>query len=144
LAAWYHATVQYLGAGDFFLIAERTLTQTRGPEGHSAEELADVIEHWRLFSTLLAPRAEFNGVELYPSLPAKAAVLCARICRNRPLPYGNAMVALAAMREMIARNDASWTPPPGGDQEVVDVIEALAAGRISEADFAAWVGERLR
>ena len=133
----------YIGSGDFFLIAEAVLSQRRGLEGHSARDLARSTSVPRLLSALDAPKAAIEDVELYPTLALKAAVLCVRIARNRPLPYDNSAVALIVMREFIARNNAHWTPPPGGDDEVVAVVEAMANGTIFQAGFALWVNERM-
>ena len=47
--------------------------------------------------------------------------------------------------EFVARNGGSWTPPaedPEGDATVA-VIEALAAGELSEPDFTDWIRNRL-
>ncbi len=63
--------------------------------------------------------------------------------RNHPLPDGNKRVALIAMLELIARNGGSWTPPPGGQEEIADTIRRLAARDLTEADFATWVRARV-
>ena len=135
--------MKYIGVGEFFLIAEAVLTEQHGPRGHSARALNRAADPQRVLSVLAAPKSAVDGVELYPSLAEKAAVLCIRIARNRPLPYDNEAVAYLAMVEFIELNDARWTPPPEGSDEVVSVIEAMATGAISEAEFALWVSERV-
>jgi death on curing protein len=135
--------MKYIGIGDFFLIAEAVLSERHGPRGHSARELNRATDPQRVLSVLEPPKAAIDGVELYPSLVEKAAVLCIRIARNRPLPYDNEAVAYLAMVEFVERNGAEWIPPADGADEVVSVIEAMAAGAISEADFVLWVGERV-
>jgi death-on-curing protein len=70
--------------------------------------------------------------------------LCSRIVRNHPLPDGNKRVALIAMLELVARNGGTWSPPPGGQEEIAKAIECLAARELSEAQFVAWARRRVR
>jgi prophage maintenance system killer protein len=53
----------------------------------------------------------FGRVEFYPDLIDKAAVVCARLARNHPLPDGNKRVAYLALLEFLARNEVDWAPP---------------------------------
>ncbi|MGN6188155.1 MAG: hypothetical protein ACTHOE_04600 [Conexibacter sp.] len=73
-----------------------------------------------------------------------AAVLCHRIVRDRPLPYGNKPVALLAMLELVSRNRGIWIPPRGAEQEVAAVIGRLAAGELEPPAFRAWVRAHVR
>lgn len=133
------ATVEYLGLGDFLLIAEAVLDVP-------AEVLALAADLTLADSALHAPTASFAGYELHRSFPEKAAVLCARLCNNHPLPDGNKRVAYEALREFVARNGYTWHDPPNdgpdGD-ETVKVIVGLAAGTVSEVDLTNWVAERI-
>lgn len=88
-------------------------------------------------SALSAPAMGFGGVEFYPDLFDKAAVLCNRLARNHSLPDGNKRVAYLALLEFLARNGVDWTPP--SVDETVGMIEGVAAGRVSESDLAAWL-----
>ena len=84
-----------------------------------------------------APAAGFGGVELYPEVIDKAAVLCTRLARNHPLPDGNKRVAYLALLEFLARNEIEWAPP--SVDETVATIERVAAGTISERELADWL-----
>ena len=117
---------------DFLLVAEAVL-------GVRAEAIAGATRLSSAQSALDAPFATDGAGDRYPQLAAKAAVLCSRIVRNHPLPDGNKRVALIAMLELIARNGGRWSPPPGGQEEIAETIERLAARKLSEAHFAAWV-----
>lgn len=121
---------EYLDLADYLLIAEAVL-------GVSAEEIARWPGIGLADSALHAPAAGFGGVELYPNVVDKAAVLCARLARNHPLPDGNKRVAYLAMLEFLARNDIEWIPP--SVDETVTTVEGVAAGSISEHELADWL-----
>ena len=80
-------------------------------------------------SALHAPAAEFGGVEFYPDLARKTAVLASRLIRNHPLPDGNKRVAYLCALEFVARNGGTWTYPP--DDPEGDLSAAVAAARSS-------------
>ena len=120
----------YLDLADYLLIAEAVL-------GVSAEEIARWPGIGLAESALHAPGAAFEGVEFYPDVIEKAAVLCTRLARNHPLPDGNKRVAYLALLEFLARNDVEWRPP--SVEETVATIEGVAAGRISERELADWL-----
>ncbi len=92
----------------------------------------------RVESALAAPFAEFGGVEAYPGLAMKAAVLCSRLLRNHPLPDGNKRVAYLCMIELIRRNGREWKPV-APELERAEIVERLAARDLTEADFARWL-----
>jgi death on curing protein len=122
--------LEYLDLVDYLLIAEAVL-------GVPAEEIALWPGIGLADSALHAPAAGFGGVELYPDVIDKAAVLCVRLARNHPLPDGNKRVAYLAMLEFLARNKVEWTPP--GTEETVAKMESVAAGGISESELADWL-----
>ena len=120
----------YLDLADYLLIAEAVL-------GVPAETIARWPGVGLAESALHAPAAGFEGVEFYPDVIDKAAVFCVRLARNHPLPDGNKRVAYLAMLEFLDRNRVEWTPP--SVDETVATIEAVAAGKISERELAAWL-----
>ena len=124
------AATAYLDLADYLLIAEAVL-------GIPAETIARWPGIGLAESALHAPAMGFGGVEFYPDLFDKAAVLCVRLARNHPLPDGNKRVAYLALLEFLARNRVDWAPPPV--EETVATIEGIAAGRLSERDLAAWL-----
>lgn len=121
---------EYLDVADFLLIAEAVL-------GVPAERIADWPGVGRAESALQAPAASFGGVEFYPDVIDKAAVLCVRLARNHPLPDGNKRVAYLALVEFLARNQVDWEPP--SVEETVAIIEGVATGDISERELADWL-----
>ncbi len=133
-------SVDYLDLADFLAISEIVL-------GQSAEDIAFVSRLELAESALHAPAASFGGVEFYPDLVTKAAVLCTRIVKNHPLPDGNKRVGFVSMIEFCLRNGLTWTPPPGDEdgEASARVILELAAGPADEdavAALAAWIRER--
>jgi len=129
---------RYLDLADYLLIAEAVLDIP-------AEDLARAGRLELADSALHAPAAEFGGVEFYPNLARKTAVLASRLIGNRPLPDGNKRVGYLSAIEFVARNGGTWTNPPDdpdGD-ETVAVIEGVAAGAVDEDEFTAWIAERL-
>ena len=130
--------VEYLDLADFLLIAEAVLDIP-------AEDLARAARMELAESALHAPAATFGGVEFYPDLASKTAVLAARLINNHPLPDGNKRVGYLCALEFVARNGGTWTHPPDdpeGDGTVA-TIEGVAAGQIDEDTFTAWIAERL-
>lgn len=94
-------------------------------------------------AALAAPFAGFAEVEVFPTFAGKAAAYASRLVRHHPLVDGNKRAARVVMREFVMRNGRSWRAAPGGDDEEAEVIEQLAAGTLAEADFIAWVADRI-
>lgn len=129
---------EYLDLADFLMIAEAVLDIP-------AEDLARVGRLELAESALHAPAATFGGVEFYPELARKTAVLAARLINNHSLPDGNKRVGYLCALEFVARNGGTWTHPPDdpdGD-DTVATIEGVAAGQIDEDALTAWITDRL-
>ncbi len=130
---------QYLELGDFLLIAE-AVTGIPAQVLGSSERVVSQAD-----SALHVPGSGFGGFEVYPAFSEKAAVLCARIIQNHPLPDGNKRTAFMCMVEFIERNGSMLELGPADAAEAVaDVLVDLAAHRLSEQDFVDWVAHRLR
>jgi death-on-curing protein len=130
---------RYLDLVDFLLIAEAVL-------GVEVAVLQRTTSLHLAESALAAPAAEFGGIEFYPEISTKAAILCSRIIRNHPLTDGNKRLGFLCAVELVERNGYAWDAPTGdrsGGEETVAMIESLAAGEIGETDFARWVDERV-
>ena len=125
---------EYLDLIDDLLIAEAVT-------GIEAAVLAKAARLELAESALGAPQAAFEEVEFYPEFVTKAAVLCARLAWNHPLPDGNKRAAWVALRELCARNGYRLTPTSVDD--AVSTIEALAAHGIDEAQLATWIETRI-
>jgi prophage maintenance system killer protein len=128
--------MERLSVEDVLLIAEEVL-------GVPAERLAREARLPALAAALAAPFAVRQGRERHVTLAEKAATLCIRLVRDRPLSAGNEQVALLAMLELVARNHGVWIPPLGGQDEIAGMIALLAAGQLSDAAFLGWIRERV-
>jgi death-on-curing protein len=130
---------EYLSLADFLLIGEAVLDV-------DAEVLEKTANLPLADSALNAPAAEFGGVEFYPEFAMKVAVLCVRLIKNHPLPDGNKRLGYMCAVEFAERNGYRWTLPPGDDpdgEETVEMMKAVAAGRVDEEALARWIAERL-
>jgi death on curing protein len=129
---------RYLDLADFLLIAEAVLEIP-------AENLARAGRLELAESALHSPAAEFGGVEFYPDLASKTAVLASRLIGNHPLPDGNKRVGYLCALEFVVRNGGTWTHPPDDPEgdETVAMIEGVAAGAIGEDELAVWIVQRL-
>jgi death-on-curing protein len=122
-----------VGLADFLLAAEAVL-------GVDAERVARATRIPLAESALAAPFASFEGRDLYPDDPiARAAILASRIMRNHPLPDGNRRVALLLMDMYLEQQGVRFTAKPA---DVNRTFRSVAAGRLSEADFASWLRQR--
>lgn len=133
--SWLHDFMMIkIEAAEYFLIAEAILNV-------DAERLARHANVGALLSALDAPFAGWGGYDLYPSLAQRAAVLCSRLVRNRPLRDGNKRAAYVTMLEFVVRNGGMWVPPD--PEDAAEQIERLATRKLAEAAFTRWVARQL-
>ena len=127
---------RYLSLAEYVWLAE----QVTGVEAAvlmkaSRLDLAD--------SALHAPSAGFEDQDFYPDIVDKAAVLTCRLAWNHPLPDGNKRAAWASLVLFIDLNDGVWDPDPPNVDEGEAAMLAVAAGELTESQFAAWLRARV-
>lgn len=76
-----------------------------------------------------------------PDLASLAASLGYGLARNHPFVDGNKRTAFVSVETFLLLNGATLV---AGDAECVLIMEGLAGGTISEAEFAAWIRRNLR
>lgn len=112
---------------------ERQLAEHGGGSGVRDETLLE--------SALARPQQLHSYGEPPPDLADLAASLAFGLARNHPFVDGNKRTAHVCYRVFLALNDTELMA--SGEEKYVQML-ALAAGSLSEADFAAWLRQRLR
>jgi death on curing protein len=92
-----------------------------------------------LESALARPRQKWN-YEPETDLASLGAAYAFGFARNHPYNDGNKRIALLAMLTFASINGHDVE---ADDDDVLTTMLALASGRISEADLAAWLRSRL-
>jgi death-on-curing protein len=92
-------------------------------------------------SALHAPAATFGGVEFYPDLVTKAAILVTRLAKNHPLPDGNKRAAYLAMIEFLARNGRLFMATDV--DAAIDMMVKIAGSEVDQAEVEDWIMRQL-
>ena len=97
---------------------------------------AGIRDDGLLESALAAPFQTFGGQSLYPSVQAKAAQLGFGLVCNHPFVDGNKRIGTHVMLVFLALNgiELSYT-----QQELIDIIFAVAADRANITDLLQWI-----
>lgn len=113
-------------------IHDRQLAEHGGSSGVRDETLLE--------SALARPRQMFAYADPPPDLADLAASLAFGLARNHPFVDGNKRTAAVSCETFIQLNGATLEAT---DLELYPVYLALAEGKLSEKDFAAWLRPRL-
>ena len=121
--------IKYLSLSQVLHIAEEVT-------GLPFETVKRVAQLHLIDSAIAVPQTQFIGLDPYPTLAEKAAVLAFHLARNHPLPDGNKRLAFLSAFEFCWINGYEL-------QFDVDDAErtffALAAGEISQHALAKWI-----
>jgi death-on-curing protein len=120
--------MRYLTLGEVVALHRAVIESTGGATG-----LRDL---GTLESALAQPRATFDGVDLHPSLAAKAAALAYSLALNHPFVDGNKRVAHASMEVFLALNGVRLEAEI--DEQERLFLE-LASGALSRSALQAWL-----
>ena len=112
------------------MLHEQLIKATGGSTGIRNEGMLD--------SALMNPFLSFGGEELYPSIQAKAAQLCFGLVKNHAMIDGNKRLGAHVMLVFLALNgyELSYS-----QEELVEIILALAAGEKNVEDILRWIIE---
>ena len=91
-----------------------------------------------LESALMNPYQSFGGIELYPSIQAKAAQLCFGIVKDHPMIDENKRLGTHVMLVFLVLNDYELSY---SQKELSDTILLLAAGKLQSEDILQWIIE---
>ena len=125
--------MQVLTLDEVLDLHARLLEQFGGAEG--------VRDLPALESAIAQPHQTFDGNELYPSIPAKAAALGFFLVRNHPFVDGNKRVAHAALEVTLILNGFELAAPVDEQEQI---MLALAAGSLSREEFTIWVQQHIQ
>jgi len=120
--------VRFLSVDEVIALHAWIIAQSGGSTGLRDREALD--------SSIAQPHQTFDGVDLYPSLPVKAAALGFFLVRNHPFIDGNKRIGHAAMEVMLFVNGLELV---AAVDEQERVILSLAAGAMTREEFTAWV-----
>lgn len=123
---------EQIDLAEFIVIAERVL-------GVDAKALKSAARLDAAESALAAPFMGFGDTLFYPDPAQRAAIVCARIVRNHPLPDGNKRTGYLCMRMQLEAAGLTFDHPDGDQDKTADIIEALAARTLPEDEFVEWV-----
>jgi death on curing protein len=86
-------------------------------------------------------RQTFSGLDLYPTLIEKAAVLGFSLIKNHPFVDGNKRVGHAALEVMLMLNGYELT---ASKESTEAVVLAVASGTLDRQGFTEWVREQIK
>ncbi len=125
--------IRYLSLEEVLELHRLVLRQSGGLEG--------VRDLGGLESAVAQPQMTFDGQDLYPCLPTKAAALGFSLIRNHPFVDGNKRIGHLAMEMFLVLNGHELD---AGVDEQERIILGLAAGELSREEFAGWVRSSMR
>ena len=125
--------MRYLDTDELIQLQARVIAQSGGGSG--------ILDRGKIESAAAAPQATFGGVELYPTVGDKAAILGFSLTCNHGFVDGNKRIGHAAMETFLVLNGFEI-------DAAVDVQERmfldLAAGQVSKSDFTRWVQTHIK
>ena len=125
--------IRYLSLEEVLELHGLVVRQSGGIDG--------VRDPGSLESAIAQPQMTFDGRDLYPSLPAKAAALGFSLIRNHPFIDGNKRIGHLAMEMFLILNGHELD---AGVDEQERIILGLAAGELSREELVEWVRSNMR
>lgn len=89
-----------------------------------------------LESAVMNPLATFGGEDLYPGLLPKVATLLYGLVRNHPFVDGNKRTAFVVAAVVLRKNGLRLA---ASNDEVVEFMQAVAAGRLTLDEVLSWL-----
>lgn len=111
----------------------KLIRETGGINGIREEGLLD--------SALSVPFQSFDGEELYPSIPRKAARLCYGLIKNHVFLDGNKRIGIYVMLVFLELNGMEMEC---SDEELIALGLGIAAGEFEDEDIVLWIVEHYK
>lgn len=111
----------------------KLIQETGGINGIREEGLLD--------SALSVPFQSFDGEELYPSIPRKAARLCYGLIKNHVFLDGNKRIGIYVMLVFLELNGMEMEC---SDEELIALGLGIAAGEFEDEDIVLWIVEHYK
>lgn len=124
--------MKYLSKEQIIFLHEELIRTSGGLQGILDEGLLD--------SAIYAPLQTYSGEELYPSLIEKASRLAYGLINNHPFIDGNKRIGTHAMLILLCLNGVELTYE---DDELVDIIMEVAAGKAKDEKLYDWIIEHI-
>ena len=124
--------MNYISSQDVLYLHEIAIEKFGGAQG--------VIDFGLLESAVAQPLMTFSGVDLYPTLADKAAILAFSLANNHPFIDGNKRTAHMAMMAMLKINGQKLS---GTIDEHERVMLAIVEKSVSLSEFKVWIRDRL-
>ncbi len=117
-----------LSKEQILMLHTQLIEETGGSDG--------VRDYNLLESALETPFQSFDGIELYPTIQAKAARLGYGLIKNHSMVDGNKRIGTHAMLVFLALNGIELTYT---QKELYETILDVAAGELGYEDLLEWV-----
>ncbi len=117
-----------LSKEQILMLHTQLIEETGGSDG--------VRDYSLLESALETPFQSFDGIELYPTIQAKAARLGYGLIKNHSMVDGNKRIGTHAMLVFLALNGIELTYT---QKELYETILDVAAGELGYEDLLEWV-----
>ncbi len=125
--------IRYLRLGEVLELHRRLIATSGGSSG---------LRDLRLLEGSLSQlRQTFSGVDLYPTLIEKAAVLGFSLIKNHPIVDGNKRVGHAALEVMLMLNGYELT---ASKESTEAVVLAVASGTLDRQAWTEWVKAQIK
>ena len=102
-----------------------------------AKELRDINA---FESSVAQPAMTFEGVDLYPSLAAKAASLAHSLIQNHPFVDGNKRIGHASMEVFLILNGYEIS---ASVEQQERYFLSVASGQVSRSELTSWIENHL-
>ncbi len=94
-----------------------------------------------LESAVYNANATFDGIDLYPSIIEKCAVICFGIMNNHPFVDGNKRIGIYVMLILLELNEIKIT---FSQDELCNLGIGVACGKYTQKNIVKWINDHMR